>query len=253
MERGIQDVARLTGTTSRTLRHYGDIGLLVPSRVAVNGYRWYDEAALVRLQRILLLRRLGLGLPAISQALDVADGGSERAEEALRDQLAWLRSEQERVGRQIASVESTIDRLERGEPLMAEQMFDGFDHTEHREEVTQRWGAEAYASGDRWWRAKTPEEKRAFRQEHADIAAEYADARGRGRAHDSVEAQAAVARHFRWLQLSAAATGDPVTAARFVALGDMYATDPRFAANYGGPDGAAYVRDAIAVWAAANR
>ena len=66
----IQEIARLTGTTSRTLRHYGDIGLLPPTRVASNGYRRYDQPALVRLQRILLLRNLGLGLTAIARVLD---------------------------------------------------------------------------------------------------------------------------------------------------------------------------------------
>ena len=55
MDWSISDVARHAGTTSRTLRHYGDVGLLQPSRVGVNGYRYYDEGALVRLQRILLL------------------------------------------------------------------------------------------------------------------------------------------------------------------------------------------------------
>jgi DNA-binding transcriptional MerR regulator len=69
MEWSIQDIARLAGTTSRTLRHYGDVGLLEPSRVAANGYRYYDAAALARLQRILLLRELGLGLPAIADVL----------------------------------------------------------------------------------------------------------------------------------------------------------------------------------------
>ena len=62
MDWSIQDIARLAGTTSRTLRHYDDIGLLQPSRIGANGYRYYDRDALVRLQRILLLRDLGLGL-----------------------------------------------------------------------------------------------------------------------------------------------------------------------------------------------
>ena len=35
---------------------------------------------------------------------------------------------------------------------MAEKMFDGFDHTQYREEVQQRWGKDAYAAGDAWWR-----------------------------------------------------------------------------------------------------
>ena len=46
-ERTIQEVARTAGTTSRTLRHYGAIGILSPSRIGANGYRFYDERALV--------------------------------------------------------------------------------------------------------------------------------------------------------------------------------------------------------------
>jgi hypothetical protein len=42
----IQDVARMAGTTSRTLRHYHGIGLLKPSRVGSNGYRYYDGSRL---------------------------------------------------------------------------------------------------------------------------------------------------------------------------------------------------------------
>lgn len=41
---------------------------------------------------------------------------------------------------------------------MAEKMFDGFDHTQYKDEVEQRWGAEAYASGDRWWTGMTDAE-----------------------------------------------------------------------------------------------
>uniref|UniRef100_UPI00046258CB MerR family transcriptional regulator n=1 Tax=Arthrobacter sp. TB 26 TaxID=494420 RepID=UPI00046258CB len=69
MEWSVQQIARTAGTTSRTLRHYDDIGLLKPSRTGDNGYRFYDQASLVRLQRILLLRDLGLGLPAIAEVL----------------------------------------------------------------------------------------------------------------------------------------------------------------------------------------
>ena len=63
MNWSIQELAKLGGTTSRALRHYDEVGLLPPSSVGANGYRYYDERALLRLQRILLLRELGLGLP----------------------------------------------------------------------------------------------------------------------------------------------------------------------------------------------
>ena len=45
------DVARLAGVTSRTLRHYDDLGLLAPAYVGGNGYRYYGRAELHRLQR----------------------------------------------------------------------------------------------------------------------------------------------------------------------------------------------------------
>lgn len=134
MDWSIQEIAKLAGTTSRTLRHYDDIGLLVPSSIGHNGYRRYDGHSLVRLQRILLLRALGLALPDIGEILDRPAG----EEQALEGHLAWLRQEQDRLARQTASVESTIEALRQGEQLMAENMFDGFDHTRYRDEVIER-------------------------------------------------------------------------------------------------------------------
>lgn len=66
----IQEVARRAGVSSRTLRHYDHIGLLPPSGVTAKGYRQYDAQALVRLQRILLMRQLGLPLETIRQMID---------------------------------------------------------------------------------------------------------------------------------------------------------------------------------------
>jgi hypothetical protein len=88
-EWSIQDVARIAGTTSRTLRHYGDVGLLAPSRIGSNGYRYYDAEALTRLQRILMLRDLGLGIPAIAKAID----GQADDTAALGSHLNWLLQE----------------------------------------------------------------------------------------------------------------------------------------------------------------
>ena len=85
MNWSIQEIAKLTGVTSRTLRRYDDIGLLGARRGA-NGYRSYDADSLVRLQRILLLRELGLGLPAIAEVL----AGSHDDGPALRVHLDAL-------------------------------------------------------------------------------------------------------------------------------------------------------------------
>jgi DNA-binding transcriptional MerR regulator len=245
MERSIVDIARIAGTTSRTLRHYGDVGLLRPSRIGANGYRYYDDEAIIRLQRILLLRQLGLGIPAIADVL----AGQRDDAQALRTHLGLLEQERDRLGRQIASVESTLNRVEGGEQLMAEDMFDGFDPTKYKDEVVDRWGADSYAKSDAWWRAKSRDEQRAYQDQHKAIAADYQSAREAGRSADSAAVQAIVARHVDWLNLSAEFTGGEITARRLLVYGDMYVGDPRFAKNYGGLDGAEYVREAFGYYA----
>ncbi|WP_158866502.1 MerR family transcriptional regulator [Leifsonia sp. AG29] len=248
MDWSIQEIARIAGTTSRTLRHYDDIGLLPPTRIGANGYRFYDRDALVRLQRILLLRDLGLALPTIGRVLDER----QEAVPALRDHLGWLRGEQERLARQIASVETTIRAVQTGGEIMAEEMFDGFDHTQYKDEVEERWGKEAYAASDRWWRSKSPEERREWQERQQRLAADWQAAAKSGIAPDSAEAQALARRHAEWLAdipgTPGSGTGAPAPA-YLTGLGDMYVADPRFAANYGGEQGAVFVRDALRVYA----
>jgi DNA-binding transcriptional MerR regulator len=235
---GISEVARLAGTTSRTLRHYQDVGLLEPSEVGANGYRYYDGAALTRLQRILLLRQLGLGVGAIADTLQQADDTS-----ALRAHLGWLRAEADRIDRQIASVQRTITALEEGAQIMAEDRFDGFDHTKYRDEVEQRWGTDAYARGDRWWRGLDDAQRQAFGQEHKDIAAAWARLREQGAPVDGPEATELARRHRAWIAVGWG--GEQPSPDALVGLAEMYVADERFAANYGGVPGATYVHDAL--------
>ncbi|MEU9710802.1 MerR family transcriptional regulator [Streptomyces sp. NPDC047967] len=242
MEWSIQEIARQAGTTSRTLRHYGDIGLLAPSRTGSNGYRYYDQDALVRLQRILLLRELGLSLPAIK---DVLEGQRDTAV-ALRAHLRLLEQEQARIGRQIASVRTTLHKTREGMELMAAEVFDGFDHTAHEQEVTERWGRGAYEEGDRWWRSLGDGERKAFRDEHEAIARDWGRAREAGLAPDGPEAQDLARRHCAWLSSAKEPSRSYV-----IGLGEMYVADPRFGENYDrhGDGTAAFVRDALTAYA----
>lgn len=249
MDWSVQQIAKIAGTTSRTLRHYDAVGLLRPSRTGENGYRYYDQTALLRLQRILLLRELGLGLPAIAEALD-REGEAERA---LAGHLTWLRQEQGRLARQIASVRHTLREVKAGRELMAEEMFDGFDHTQYQDEVEGRWGAAAYAQGDAWWRGMGAAEKDAWKQRSKQLGLDWIAASESGAAPDGPDAQDLARRQVEWL------TGIPGTPAaggnvkEYVSgLGDMYVADPRFAANYGGAAGAAFVRDALQAYADKN-
>lgn len=245
MQWSIHEITKLTGTTSRTLRHYGQIGLLSPSRTGVGGLRYYDEDALVRLQRILLLRRLGLPLPAIADVL--AD--QQDVTDALRTHLALLEQEQDRVQRQITSVRRTIEKKEGGEQLMAQEMFDGFDHTQYKDEVESRWGQEAYAAGDRSWRGLSPVERRAWQQGSERLITDWAAAAGTGAVPESDQAQALAQRHIEWLGTAPGAGAGAPAKEYVVGLAQMYVSDPRFTATYGGEHGASFVRDALTVYA----
>ncbi|GIJ00068.1 DNA-binding transcriptional MerR regulator [Sediminihabitans luteus] len=247
----IHEVARLAGTTSRTLRHYDAIGLLSPTRVAANGYRHYDADALVRLQRILLLRELGLGLPAVAEALD----GQVDEVDALRTHLGWLRSEQDRLARQVASVERTIAARTRhdteGGRLVAKDMLDGFDHTQHKDEVERRWGKDAYARSDAWWRSMSDDERSAWQADATRLQQDWVAAATAGTDPSSEVAQALAERHVAWL---GAIPGTPGHGGEpdvdyVLGLGETYVADDRFAAHYGGVEGATFVRDALAEWA----
>jgi DNA-binding transcriptional MerR regulator len=121
----IQQVARLSGVTARTLRYYGEIGLLRPARVGPNGYRYYEQEQLLRLQEILLLRELDMDLGTIAA---VVDGARDRVE-ALRAHEQRLLAERGRLDRLARTVAATIAHLEEGTAMPAEELFEGFRFT----------------------------------------------------------------------------------------------------------------------------
>ena len=69
----VRQLSRLAGITPRTLHYYDQIGLLKPSQVGDNGYRYYGEESLLRLQQILLYRELDLPLDRIKKLMGRRD------------------------------------------------------------------------------------------------------------------------------------------------------------------------------------
>lgn len=245
MHSSIQQVARAAGISSRTLRHYDALGLLTPSRTEASGRRWYDDDGLVRLQQILLLRELGLPLAQVRAVLDAQIDEAT----ALAGHLDRLRAEQERLARQAAAVQRTIAARTQGAPMDAQDMFDGFDHTRYRQEVTDRWGREASSAADAWWQAMTPDQQHGWKEHAAALVTAWREAADAGVAPGSATAQDLAARHLAWL---ASVPGTPRTgqhpAREYVlALADMYVADERFTRTYGGPAGARLVRDAVRI------
>src|SRR5688572_25345534 len=69
----VKQLADLADISVRTLHYYDEIGLLHPSEVRTNGYRYYDDNAVLRLQQILLYRELGLELNQIKDMVNSPD------------------------------------------------------------------------------------------------------------------------------------------------------------------------------------
>lgn len=146
MERSIGDVARMTGITARTLRHYDDIGLLRPSRVSANGYRWYGREELLRLQRILLLRELRLPLTDIHALLD------RDADEVsfLRQHRERLRAERSRLDQAIGTIDRTIEDIQGARSMEDEEFFVGLKRRtrELEADLAARFGPGVHAHFD---------------------------------------------------------------------------------------------------------
>ncbi|MCF3106993.1 MerR family transcriptional regulator [Streptomyces roseoverticillatus] len=125
----IAEVARMSGVTARTLRHYDEIGVLPPAWTGTNGHRYYEERQLLRLQQILVLRELGLGLAEIGRVL----AAQVDELEALRGHHRRLLAERDRLDALAGTVSRTITELEQsrkdGRPVIdinrPENLFEG--------------------------------------------------------------------------------------------------------------------------------
>lgn len=239
-----RELSGVSGVSSRTLRHYEAEGLLLPIGRDRGGQRLYGSEQLLRLQQILVMRGLGLGLPVIRRVLDREVGLSA----SIANRIEELSKERSRISDQIASLELTLERIEKGEPLMASEMFEGFQNDPYAAEAEQRWPNQ-YAESQRRLRLMSKAEQKALfdsgDQTHAELAKLFVD----GVATAAAEVQRLIGEHYSWV--NAFWTPDRTA---YIALGEMYVADARFAANYDkfAPGMAAFMRDSIRVWAEAN-
>ena len=251
MEYSIQELSRLSGVTTRTLRWYDQIGLLKPSRVAESGYRYYGGAEVDRLQDILYYRALGVELARIKECLD--DPSFDRLA-ALKRHLAALEAERERLEQLIRSVKDTIGAEERNEIMSDEQKFEVFKKraVAHNEEV---YGAEVRAKyGDKEADEAnaavmdlTQEQYREWTDLGREIQERLEAAVRAGLSPESEEGKEICALHRRWLSFS----GNRYAPARHRELAELYVTDERFTAYYDKhlSGCARFLRDAVVHWA----
>jgi DNA-binding transcriptional MerR regulator len=244
MEYSVGAIARAAGVTVRTLHHYDEIGLLTPSGRSAAGYREYASADLLRLQRVLGYRALGLPLDEIAVILD--DPTIDPVEH-LRTLHVQLGDHVARLQAQLLAIEKTMEAYKMGIELTPEEMFEVFgdhDPTEHAVEAEQRWGDnDAYQQSRRRTSAYRKEDWRRMQTEAATVEAGLVAAYRSGVPASGEAAMAAAEVHRQHISAWFYDCGYDVHRG----LAQMYVEDPRFTAHYEQlAEGlATYVHDAI--------
>ena len=239
----IKEIAELAGVTTRTLRYYDQIGLLLPAEIGANGYRYYNQDSLLKLQQILFFRELAVPLNEIQLIMSHPDFDLENA---LEDHRARLQKRSQRLDTLISTIDQTIANLQGDRKMNAEEYFEGFDESQYEEEVRERWGdTQQYAESQRKWASYSKEEKDAIKEEGGRLTVAMVS-ENPSAAPDDPDVQAAIAEYLAYInQYFYSCDVDQLRG-----LADMWAADPRFSANYEQvrPGGAAFVREAVHIY-----
>jgi len=238
----VKEASRLTGVSVRTLQYYDNIGLLPPAQHTEAGYRLYDEAALDRLQQIMLFRELGFSLKEIRQILSSPDYDRQKA---LQQQIELLVLQREHLDNLIAFARGI--QATGGQP-MDFTAFDKQKQQDYARQAKQQWGhTDAYAEFEEKNRSRSAETQNALGQGLMSIFTEFGHIRTLS--PDGQPAQALV----RKLQSYITANYYHCTDAILSGLGAMYAAGGEFTENIdaaGGSGTAQFVSDAIAAYVA---
>lgn len=241
----VKQLSKMAGITTRTLHYYDEIGLLKPSRVGDNGYRYYAEDALLRLQQILFYRTLDMPLEDIRRIMDSPDFDVMAALEGHREALRKRIGHMERL---IRTVDSTIAHLKGEKEMSNKQLFDVFNEAQEAEmeqESMQMYDPETVKASYRKWRSYSKAEKQRIGEEGEAVYAAMVQAMPKGPA--SPEAQAGVERWRQHMTYFWTPNDD-----QLLGLGGLYNDEPRFKANFDKvhPELAAFMREAIKVYVA---
>ena len=243
----IKEIADLAGVSTRTLRYYDEIGLFSPASTGDNGYRYYDQVSLLRLQQILFFRELDVPLKDIQLIMSRPDfnllGALEKHRSSLQNRAT-------RLNMLIETVDQTIATI-KGESIMsAEEYFEGFDETQYEAETEQRWGdTPQYAESQRNWAGYSKEQKDSIKAEGGRLAVRMVG-EDPNLSPDDPDVQAAIGDYYAYInEFFYTCDLDFLRG-----LADMWVEDPRFAINYENirKGGSKFVREAVHIYCERN-
>ncbi|MCA9905969.1 MAG: MerR family transcriptional regulator, partial [Anaerolineae bacterium] len=197
----VKQLSELADVSIRTLHYYDEIGLLKPAEVGANGYRYYDDAALLRLQQILFYREIGLELLRIKEILDSPDFDLLAA---LRSHRKVLASKIGRLQKLVSTVDSTIMHLAGEVEMSKKRLFEGFSDEQQKDYERQarlQYGPDTVNDSIKRWNNYTQTQRDIIAGEGNQIYGDIVDAIEAGLSPTSAEAQAILTRwheHLRY-------------------------------------------------------
>ena len=235
--RTVNEVSKLTGVSVRTLHHYDAIGLLKPTAFSDAGYRLYDDAALERLQQILLFRELEFPLKEIKVILESPDFDRNKA---LGQQITLLTLKKEHL-ENLLGLAREIKEI--GVNRMDFTAFDTSKIDEYAAEAKAAYGqTPEYAEFVEKSKCRTKEETQRLNMQMMAIFTEFGTMRQLPPNSEKVWTQVKKLQNF--ITEHFYSCSDEV----LYSLGSMYSGDGRFAENInkaGGKGTAQFVSEAI--------
>lgn len=180
----VKEVSDLTGVSRRTLHYYNEIGLLHPTEVTETGYRLYDEAALERLQQIMMYRELEFSLKEIKEIVDSPDYERNKA---LEQQIHLLSLKKEHI-------ENLID-FARGIKMIGVRNMDfsAFDTKkldEYAAQAKANWGkTEAYKEFEEKTKGMSQKENQQMTKAFMELFTAFGALKEKAPADESVQRQ----------------------------------------------------------------
>jgi MerR family transcriptional regulator, thiopeptide resistance regulator len=239
--------ASLAGLTVRTLHHWDEEGLLVPSERSHAGYRLYSPADMERLRQILFYRELGFPLEEIATLLD---DPRAKVSDHMRRQHQLLTERIRRLEDLRAAVELHMEANVMGIKLTNEEMLEVFGedytskHGDYQAEAQERWGdSDAWKESARRTKSYTKKDWTLIKKGQKEATGKVIAALKAGLPADSEEAmdgaEACREQIDRWFY--------PLSHEMHCGLAEMYISDPRFTKTYEdiAPGLAQYMHDAI--------
>lgn len=130
MELTVKELAKISKVSVRTLHWYDEIGLLKPAFTKSNGYRFYGENELLRLQQILFFRELGFSLKEIERVISSSDFNQLKA---LANHKAAIIKKIKDSEKLIETIDKTIKHIKGKITMDPKEVYYGFDSAKQKE------------------------------------------------------------------------------------------------------------------------